>query len=93
LGDVEVTFCPAGHVLGSAQIRIANRDEVVAPGPAPCFAMEPLRASTMPIAKRACSCLRCSPWLNETRPGRTAIGLATHFEGEQGAAEVPGATT
>ena len=28
-------------------------------------------------------------WFNETRPGRTAIGLATHFEGEQGAAEAP----
>ena len=31
-------------------------------------------------------------WLNETRPGRTAISLATHFEGEHGAAETaPGA--
>ena len=28
-------------------------------------------------------------WFNETRPGRTAIGLATRFEGEQGAAESP----
>jgi len=28
-------------------------------------------------------------WLNETRPGRTAIALATHFEGEHGAAETP----
>jgi putative mRNA 3-end processing factor len=26
-------------------------------------------------------------WFNETRPGRTAIALATHFEGEQGAAD------
>lgn len=28
-------------------------------------------------------------WFNQTRPGRKAIGLATPFEGEQGAAEVP----
>lgn len=28
-------------------------------------------------------------WFNETRPGRSALGLATHFEGEQGAAEAP----
>jgi putative mRNA 3-end processing factor len=26
-------------------------------------------------------------WIGETRPGRTAVGLATHFEGEQGAAQ------
>jgi putative mRNA 3-end processing factor len=30
-------------------------------------------------------------WLNETRPDRTALALATHFEGEHGAAEqLPG---
>lgn len=28
-------------------------------------------------------------WLNETRPGLTAVALATHFEGEHGAAEIP----
>ena len=51
--DVEVTFHPAGHVLGSAQIRIAHRNEIVvvsgdyklAPDPT-CAAFEPVRCTT-----------------------------------------------
>jgi putative mRNA 3-end processing factor len=53
LGDVEVSFHPAGHVLGSAQIRIEHRGEVwVASGdykraPDPtCALFEPIRCDT-----------------------------------------------
>jgi len=53
LGDVQVSLHPAGHILGSAQIRIEHRGEVwvVAgdfnPAPDPtCTAFEPLRCHT-----------------------------------------------
>jgi putative mRNA 3-end processing factor len=53
LGDVEVSFHPAGHVLGSAQIRVAQRgasvvvsgDYKLAPDPT-CAAYEPVRCDT-----------------------------------------------
>ncbi|HVF63412.1 MAG TPA: ligase-associated DNA damage response exonuclease [Casimicrobiaceae bacterium] len=53
IGDVDVSFHPAGHVLGSAQIRIARGDEVVvvsgdyklAPD-ATCTPFEPVRCTT-----------------------------------------------
>jgi len=53
IGEVDVSFHPAGHVLGSAQIRIEHRGEVVvvsgdfklAPDPT-CDAFEPLRCDT-----------------------------------------------
>jgi putative mRNA 3-end processing factor len=53
LGDVRVSFHPAGHVLGSAQIRIESRDGVTivagdykrAPDPT-CAAFEPVRCDT-----------------------------------------------
>ena len=51
IGQVDVSFHPAGHVLGSAQIRIAHRDRVwvvsgdykLAPDPT-CTRFEPVRA-------------------------------------------------
>jgi putative mRNA 3-end processing factor len=53
LGDVDVSFHPAGHVLGSAQIRIARRGEVwVASGDykraadPTCAAFEPIQCDT-----------------------------------------------
>jgi putative mRNA 3-end processing factor len=54
IGSTDVSFHPAGHVLGSAQIRIAHRGEVVvvsgdyklAPDPT-CAAFEPVRADTL----------------------------------------------
>src|SRR4051794_25877603 len=53
IGDVQVSFHPAGHVLGSAQIRIEHRGEVVvvsgdyklAPDPT-CAPFEPVRCNT-----------------------------------------------
>ena len=53
LGDVDVSFHPAGHVLGSAQIRIATTDDVVVvsgdyklASDATCAAFEPVRCRT-----------------------------------------------
>ncbi|HEX4885505.1 MAG TPA: ligase-associated DNA damage response exonuclease [Casimicrobiaceae bacterium] len=53
IGDVDVSFHPAGHVLGSAQIRIArggrsivvSGDYKLAPDPS-CEAFEPVRCDT-----------------------------------------------
>lgn len=53
IGDVDVSFHPAGHVLGSAQIRIAHGgrctvvsgDYKLAPDPT-CAAFEPVRCDT-----------------------------------------------
>jgi putative mRNA 3-end processing factor len=53
LGDVRVSFHPAGHILGSAQIRLDHRGEVwvvsgdykLAPDPT-CVPFEPLRCHT-----------------------------------------------
>lgn len=53
IGDVEVAFFPAGHVLGSAQIRIVHRGErlvvsgdfKLAPDPT-CAPFEPVRCDT-----------------------------------------------
>ena len=52
-GDTEVSLHPAGHVLGSAQVRVAHRGRVwvasgdykVAPDPT-CTAFEPVRCDT-----------------------------------------------
>ena len=53
IGDVDVSFHPAGHVLGSAQIRIGHRDEVVVvsgdyklAADATCAPYEPVRCTT-----------------------------------------------
>ena len=53
LGDVDVSFHPAGHVLGSAQIRIASRDDIVVvsgdyklAADATCASFEPVRCRT-----------------------------------------------
>jgi putative mRNA 3-end processing factor len=53
IGDVEVSFHPAGHVLGSAQVRVARGGRVVvvsgdyklAPDPS-CTPFEPVRCDT-----------------------------------------------
>ena len=53
IGDVDVSFHPAGHVLGSAQIRVEHRGEVwvvsgdykLAPDPT-CAPFEPVRCHT-----------------------------------------------
>ncbi|MGE5602273.1 MAG: DNA ligase-associated DEXH box helicase, partial [Nitrososphaerales archaeon] len=54
VGDVTVSFHPAGHILGSAQVRVEHRGEVwVVSGdykrdPDPtCAAFEPLRCHTL----------------------------------------------
>ncbi len=54
VGDVDVSFHPAGHVLGSAQIRIGHRGRVIvvsgdyklAPDPS-CDPFEPVRCDTL----------------------------------------------
>jgi putative mRNA 3-end processing factor len=53
IGDVDVSFHPAGHVLGSAQVRIAHRGEVwVVSGD---YKLEP-DATCAPFEPVACHC-------------------------------------
>jgi len=50
VGEVDVSFHPAGHVLGSAQVRIASRDEIVVVSGDYKLASDPTCAPFEPVA-------------------------------------------
>ncbi len=82
IGDVEVSFHPAGHVLGSAQIRISDAGRVwvvtgdykLAPDPT-CAPFEPVRCDV--LVTESTFGLPIYRW---DPPGETIAGIAAWWE-------------